>query len=258
MVGTYAGLCLAAALGGLVNAVAGGGTLLTFPALLAALGSTPQAPVIANATSTLALVPGSLGGMWGYRQDLAGCGRWLGLLVGPSLAGGLCGSLAVVAWPDRFESLVPWLILAATLLFAWQGTLRRLVGWGRPTAPGGNRPWATLGVTLFHLGVAVYGGYFGAGIGILMLSGLALLGLTDVHQMNGIKTFLAAAINGVSAAVFIVSGQVHWPFALAMAAAAIAGGLAGAALARRLDRHLVRRGIVLIGLGLTAYYFWQR
>lgn len=251
----YAYLLAAAAAAGVINAVAGGGTLLTFPALHAALRASAAAGVMANATSTVALVPGSLGGLWGYRREIRGAGRWLALLIPPSLAGGLVGSLAVVLWPERFESLIPWLILAATAIFAAQPCLAR---WLRssPHAPATRRGLAA--AVVFQFLVAVYGGYFGGGIGILMLSGLALLGLSDVHQMNGIKTLLAALLNGVSAVVFILGGRVHWPFALSMAAAAVCGGYLGASVARRLNRQFVRGIVVTIGFSLTVWYFYRQ
>ncbi|HEX6960856.1 MAG TPA: sulfite exporter TauE/SafE family protein, partial [Lacipirellula sp.] len=163
-------LCLAAAAAGVVNAVAGGGTLLTFPAVYAALGSTAEAAVVANATSTVALFPGSLAGAWGYRAELVGAREWFRLLIVPSLVGGLIGSLLVTQLPENlFKQLVPWLILVAALLFLLQPMIARWTGIGRPHTP---TPAVALGVIGFQFLVGVYGGYFGAGIGILMLSAL--------------------------------------------------------------------------------------
>jgi uncharacterized membrane protein YfcA len=200
-------------------------------------------------------VPGSLGGLWGYRREARGLRRWFWLLAGPSLVGGLAGSLAAVRWPDAFEMLVPWLILLAATLFALQPRISRLIARPGGAAPKPGRAWAIVG---FQLLVAFYGGYFGAGIGILMLAGLAMMGLDDVHQMNALKTLLAVLINGTSAVVFIVAGQVHWPFALAMAAAAVCGGYLGAAWALRLGRGVVRGLVVAIGLSLSAWFFYRQ
>lgn len=251
----YLSLCGAAAAGGAINSVAGGGTLLTFPALFAALGASDEASVIANATSTVALFPGSLAGMAGYRRELAEAPRWSLLLIVPSLIGGYFGSRLVIWLPSAtFKMLVPWLILTAALLFWLQPWIARRIGIGRDHAPATRRSIA--GAIVFQLFVALYGGYFGAGIGILMLSALAMMGLGDIHRMNALKTLLGSCINGVAVVVFIAGGKVNWPIATAMAAAAIAGGYLGAHFARRLDRNLVRRTVVAIGFMLAAYYFY--
>jgi uncharacterized membrane protein YfcA len=244
-------LGLAALAAGAVNAIAGGGTLLTFPALLTAV-----TPVVANGTSTVALVPGSLAGAWGFRREVQAVRRWLPLLAVPSLAGGLVGSLLVTRLdPSYFDALVPWLILTAALLFLFQPLLARSAGAGGP--PGAS-PWAVAGVVFFQLGVAVYGGYFGAGIGILMLSALGLMGLRDIHAMNGLKNFLAVCINGVSVAVFVLDGVVAWRYVAVMTPAAVLGAYVGARSARRLDRRLVRWVVVAIGFALAGHFFYQR
>lgn len=251
-------LCLSAAAGGAVNSIAGGGTLLTFPTLLAVLSGTynpAEAAVIANATSTVALCPGSVAGVWGYRREFEGLQRWVLLLLPSCLIGGALGSILVVVLPaESFEALVPWLILTATLLFALQPLITRWTGIGQQHAPATRS--TTAGVILFQFLVGVYGGYFGAGIGILMLSSLAMIGLADIHRMNALKTLLASVINGTSVLIFIASGKILWPVALAMAAAAIAGGYLGARIARRLNRQFVRGLVVTIGFGLAAYYFY--
>jgi len=245
-------LFLSALVAGAVNSLAGGGTLLTFPALL-----TVVSPVVANATSTVALVPGSLAGAAGYRHEMRDVGPWAWLLLGPSLAGGVAGSLLVTRLdPKYFDTLVPWLILTAALIFLAQPLVVR-----QSRAAEGMGPLSrisALGVIAFQFVVAVYGGYFGAGIGILMLSSLGLMGIADVHRMNALKTFLAAAINGVSAVVFVAEGTVEWRYAVLMAGAAILGGYAGARTARRLDPRWVRWLVILIGFGLAGYYFSQQ
>ena len=270
-------LCAAAVVGGAVNSVAGGGTLLTFPTLFAALGGTAEAAVLANASSTVALLPGSLAAAWGYRRELAACRAWLWPLFWPSLLGGAAGALLLTRLPARtFERLIPALILGAALLFAVQPLISRwLARRARSNMPPPNTPHHTpagtadrsptdverpasvqhtLFAVAFQFLVAVYGGYFGAGIGILMLAALGLVGLKDIHRMNLLKTLLAAAINGTAVAVFVWQGRVHWGFALGMAAAASVGGYAGAHLAQRIPRALVRGLIVAIGLSLGIYY----
>ncbi|HEX3725777.1 MAG TPA: sulfite exporter TauE/SafE family protein [Pirellulales bacterium] len=258
MSNTYLILCLAAAAAGAVNAIAGGGTLLTFPALFAALGSSTESAVVANATSTVALVPGALAALVGYRREIRQERFWTGMLFLPSLIGGIIGSLAVVMRPSSwFSAAVPWLILTAALLFALQPHIARWTGLGQPSV-GGHSGAFIAGIIGFQFLVAIYGGYFGAGIGILMLSALALMGLDDIHRMNAVKSALNAVINGTSVVVFVASHNVHWPYALAMAVAASAGGFAGAHAARRIERSVVRALVVAIGFGLAAYYFYRQ
>jgi uncharacterized membrane protein YfcA len=247
---TYLLLCLSALAAGVLNAIAGGGTLLTFPVLLTVVPTS----VIANGTSTVALVPGSMAGAWGYRQELQVSRRWLILLSGPCIIGGMVGTLLVTKLHERyFSMLVPWLILLATLLFLAQPALSRLTGIGR----GEERPsgLALLGIMLFQFLVAIYGGYFGAGMGILMLSSFGVLGLNNIHRMNALKTILAAFINLVAVAVFAIEGKVVWTYGILMAIAAIIGGYLGARYARRLNPALVRWVVIAIGFALTAYFF---
>jgi uncharacterized protein len=249
-------LCLSAVLAGIVNSVAGGGTLLTFPVLALMLGSTAEGAVVANATSTIALFPGSLAAMWGYRRELAGTRSWIVPLIGPSLVGGALGTWLVVTQPAKvFQTLVPWLILVATLLFLLQPAITKWTGIGRPHETPSSA--ARLGIVGFQFLIALYGGYFGAGIGILMLSALALMGVGDIHRMNAVKTLLASAINGMSVGVFLWSGKVNWPLAVPMIVSAILGGLLGAVVARRLNKALVRYAVIGIGLLLSTYYFMR-
>ena len=249
MLQTYLLLCVSAFLAGVVNSIGGGGTLLTFSALMAVIS-----PVAANATSTFALVPGSMAGAWGYRREMAASSKWIWLLFTPSLAGGFVGTLLVTQLPESyFQRTVPFLILLATLLFMGQPLLSRWMGIGAShTAPG---PTTIAAMVVFQFFVAIYGGYFGAGIGILMLSALSLMGFTDIHRMNALKTLLAACINTVSVLLFVWYGKVVWHYALAMAGAAILGGYLGAHGARRMNRSVVRWIVVVIGLSLSAYYF---
>jgi uncharacterized membrane protein YfcA len=248
-------LCLAAIAAGAINAVAGGGTLVTFPMLLWAIGNSPTESVIANGTSTFALFPGSLASMWGYRREIAATRNWLKFLLAPCIVGGLLGARLTILSPSTFKQLVPWLILTASALFLLQPSIARWTGIGSPH----ERPTSTAiaGVIALQFAIAVYGGYFGAGIGILMLSGLALIGLSDIHQMNGLKTVLATIINGLAMVIFIWNDKVDWRYALPMTVAAILGGFGGASIARRLNRQLVRWIVIAIGIGLSGYYFWK-
>ncbi|HEY6808923.1 MAG TPA: sulfite exporter TauE/SafE family protein [Gemmatimonadales bacterium] len=237
---------LAAACSGVVNSIAGGGTLLTFPALLG-LGIPP---LVANATSTVALWPASVSAMWGYRRDLAGVGRWAARYAVPSLLGGAAGAILLLRTPPHlFDALVPALVLGATGIFVVQrpvmAFVRRRAG-ARPPA-GGDLPPATAALLAAQFGIGVYGGYFGAGIGILMLAALGFMGFTNIHRMNGLKSWGALCMNAVAAALFATSGLVDWPVALAMAAGSIAGGYLGAGLARRVGQAPVRAAIVVIG-----------
>jgi uncharacterized membrane protein YfcA len=249
---THAWLGLSALAAGAVNSIAGGGTLLTFPALTAVVS-----PVVANGTSTVALVPGSVAGAWGYRREFHALARWAAILTGPSLVGGAIGTLLVTEFPESyFNALVPWLILTAALLFLLQPTLTRLTGVGKPHAKPSTGTLA--GIVAFQFLVAIYGGYFGAGIGILMISSLSLMGAGDINHVNALKTFLAACINGVSVVVWVIEDKVRWDLVPVMVAAAIVGGYLGARVARRMPKNVVRWIVVGIGFTLAAYYFTRQ
>lgn len=244
---------LASAVAGAVNSIAGGGTLLTFPALVG-LGIPP---IVANATSTVALWPGALGSMWGYRRELEGMRQWAAAFAAPSLLGGLIGAWLLLQTPaDRFATLVPWLVLGATALFMVQGPITRAreAGAEKREAPLRSRfplPASHIPrlVLFYQFLVAIYGGYFGAGVGILMLAALGLAGFTNIHQMNGLKNWGGLCMNAVAAITFAFSDIVNWPVALSMAVGATLGGYGGARLAQRVPQRAVRRAIVLIGLG---------
>lgn len=247
-------LCLAALVAGAVNSLAGGGTLLTFPALTAALSvlGRDEANVLANATSTVALVPGALAGAWGYRREVEQVRHWLAILAAPSVIGGILGSLLLTRLDPRFfTAVVPWLLLAAAVIFL----LDTLLGRFRKPRPETHSRSVIAVLVLFQFGVGIYGGYFGAGIGILMLSALALMGVGDIHRMNSLKTLLNACINGVSVVVFVSDRKVVWRYALPMAVAAILGGYLGARLALRVKPRYVRWAVIAIGFGLAVIYF---
>jgi hypothetical protein len=243
----------AAFLAGAINSVAGGGTLVSFPALIwLGLDS-----VTANATSTVAIWPGTVGSAWGYRRELGGAQPRFLLMIVPSLVGGIAGAILLRWTPTAtFDRLVPFLILFATLLFMAQETVQRKLGTG-DAATRKTMKWLVGGM-LFQLAVGLYGGYFGAGIGILMLAALSILGLTDIHEMNGLKVVLGGSINGIAAVYFIWARMVYWPYVVLMAVAAILGGYGGAGTARKLGRTAVRRIVIVIGLGMALSLFVRK
>ncbi len=237
---------------GALNSVAGGGSFLTFPTLIF-LG---VPPVTANATSTVALWPGSIASVGAYRKELLTERPRLGPLSIVSLVGGFLGARILLLTPqDTFRNLVPWLLLVATLMFAFGGPLiGRLKNRGGMTRFTNSSVGLVLGMAL-QLLIATYGGYFGGGIGILMLATLAARGLETGHAMNGIKNWLAVCINGVAVATFVIAGAVYWPQALVMLVGAIAGGYGGASTARRMNPVHIRRFVISVGATLTAYFF---
>jgi uncharacterized membrane protein YfcA len=237
---------------GVMNAMAGGGTILTYPTLLL-IG---ESAITANATSTVALWPGAASSMYGYRQEVAAHRDWLKTLFLPSLTGGALGAVLLLMTPTRtFEGLAPFLILFATVLFMLQGIVARWTGAEHRAARTRGRYAAA---AVFQFGVAVYGGYFGAGIGILMLAVLGFLGLSDIHAANGLKNFFGMCINGLAALYFIVRGAVHWPAALVMIAGAVAGGYAGARFARFIGRGKARAAVVVIGILVAVLLLVRR
>ena len=243
---------VAAAAGGAINAIAGGGTLVTFPAIVA-LG---VPPLIANATNTVSLWPGSLGSVWGYRQHVRDMRPWLIRFTIPSLLGGALGGWLLLATGEqRFSRIVPFLVLGATVLFMIQGPLTRWTHGHQVPAPPAAPP---LSVLAWQLGVGIYGGYFGAGIGILMLAAIGFMGHTDIHRMNGLKTILGTLINVIAFGFFAIEGLVVWPLAVLMAAGAIAGGSLGARTAMRLDQRWVRAFVIAVGLVVSAWLLWKQ
>jgi uncharacterized membrane protein YfcA len=262
---THAAVAFGAAfLAGAINSVAGGGTLVSFPALIwLGLGS-----VTANATSTVAIWPGTVGSAWGYRRELRDAEPRFRILIVPSLVGGIMGAL-LLRWtpPEIFDKLVPYLILFATLLFMAQEPVQRMLGTangrGATTGDGLSHPahestrWI-VGALLFQLAVGIYGGYFGAGIGILMLAALSILGLHDIHEMNSLKVVFGGSINGVAAVYFIWAHMVYWPDVLIMAVGAILGGIGGAGTARGIGRTAVRRIVIGIGFGMAVSLFIKK
>jgi len=244
-------LLAAAFIAGALNAVAGGGSFLTLPALV----FTGMPPVAANATGTVALLPGYMAGAWGFREDMAPPpGLSMRAVVVLSVVGGSLGAALLLVTPDAtFRKVVPWLLLAATPLVAVGPQLRQWAG----SAPHGGAAsaWkAGLGMLL----VAGYGGYFNGGLGILLLALLGLLGQTQLNAMNGMKNLVSALLTAIAVAIYAAGGIVHWQEALVMMLAATAGGYGGARVARRLPAPVLRWGIVATGLVMAGLFFWKQ
>ena len=243
-------LFIASVLAGALNSVAGGGSFLTFPALL--LVGLP--PISANATNNTGTWIGYLSSLYAYRKDRAVGWRELLVLVIISLAGGVIGSLLLLKTPQTvFSKLVPYLLLAATILFALGPSLKRL----QPTAGASRSPITRLALRIFQLAIAIYGGFFGGGVGILLLALFGLMGMEDIHAMNALKTILSTCINGIAMVTFIVSGAVFWPQAALMSAGTLLGGYWGVYYVKKLDPKLVRRFVILIGFGMSLYFFFK-
>lgn len=283
-------LFVAAFLAGTLNSVAGGGSFIGFPALI----YTNVPAIQANTTNTTALWPGLLAADWALRKELALQNKVLLLVLGAtSLVGGVAGAFLLLSTPQvTFERLIPFLMLAATLLFALSPTVNRRLKQraalrrkqeaellqrtdaAPQKAEGSEGPVATAlqqiersrapfprtalaGIAALQLIIATYGGYFGGGIGILMLASLGVIGMENIHEMNAVKNVLATCINGVAVLIFIVRGAIVWPDALIMIVGAIIGGFGGASYARKLDPRLIRGFVILVGCTMTIYFLFK-
>jgi uncharacterized membrane protein YfcA len=235
----------AAALGGALNSVAGGGSFLTFPALIFA----GIEPISANATSTVALWPGSVASSLGYRVELkaeAANLRWLAAL---SALGGLLGALTLIGTPkELFERLLPFLLLLATVVFTFGDALRARMKAGPLPRPV---------VAALQLAISIYGGYFGGGMGMMMLAAFTFLGMTELHRMNALKSALGVVINGVAVAAFVAAGKIAWVPAGVMVVGAVVGGFGGAFLARKVPPARLKPAVVLLGWAMTSWFFWR-
>lgn len=244
----YGLMIVAAFAAGVLNAIAGGGTFLTFPALVY-LG---LPPVSANATATLVALPGYLSSAWAFRRDLRPEGSLpLRAIIAVAAAGAVVGAVLLLVTPGKvFSGVVPWLLLLATLLFAL-GPHLLAAARARGMGVAGPVP-AALGIFV----VSVYGGYFNGGLGIMLLATFSLLGYVDLHGMNGLKNMLSAILSLISAATFIVAGLIAWKPALIMAAAATAGGYIGASQSRKITRTgLLRAFVIVVGAVMTLLFF---
>ncbi|MGB6222956.1 sulfite exporter TauE/SafE family protein, partial [Haloferula sp.] len=234
-----------------MNSVAGGGTMLTFPALLAA----GLPPVLANTTSTVALYFGMPGSLWAFRKRLAEVKAWILPLGIVSLLGGFAGAWLLLRFDESvFERIVPWLLLFATLLFLLNGPIRRWLRKHETEEPDRPKTWGIF----FQSGVAIYGGYFGAGIGIMMLAGLGVLGLRDVNRMNALKALLGLLCNTSAVVLFMIKGAVDWRLAGFLLAGSIPGYFFGSHFAQRIPAVAVRAIVAIIGISIAAHLFWKQ
>jgi len=234
---------------GAINSVAGGGTLLSFPAAMAS----GMPAVIANATNAVAMTPGSLAAGWGYRRFLGEKARLAAWLLFPAAVGATLGAIILrYTRPSLFEAIVPWLILGATLVILLQQL--GLTAGARASSQPVHESRRLALIMFFQLLVGIYAGYFGGAMGIIMLAYLSLLGGMEIHQMNAIKNLLAALMNGVASVYFIACGMVDFRGALLMTVGAVAGGFIGARIARRVQPRVVRWAVIVIGLSLTATF----
>lgn len=235
--------------GGAMNALAGGGTNLSFPALVW-LG---LPPVRANATSAVALWPGSLAGAWGFRREVMQARRWWLWLLAPSLVGGAGGAWLLIHTPPTFfKSIAPWLVLGSTALIAVEPVLTKRLRLDERRERSGA--WRAFAIGLQFV-VSLYGGYFGAGLGILVLTALGFLGVSDIRRANGLKNLFSLAIKGVAVLYFIIVGRVVWKAAITLGVGAILGGYAAARYGRRLGASTMRWTVTGIGIGIAALMF---
>jgi uncharacterized membrane protein YfcA len=242
-------LFFAGVLGGALNAVAGGGSFVAFPALL----FTGVPPIPANATNTIALWTAAAASGGAYRERLDAPRRVMMPLLAASLIGGLAGAFLLLKTPAHtFMLVLPWLTLGATLLFAFG---KKLAGGRKSILEHETTTSALAAATLFQLAVAVYGGYFGGGMGIVMLAMLAALGMTDIHAMNALKSVMGFVINGVAVVTFIVAKAIYWKHGIIMIVGGILGGYVGAHYAQKLPQPWIRMFVVLVGVAMTIYFF---
>jgi uncharacterized protein len=242
---------VAAVAAGLINSMAGGGGLITFPLLALVVP-----PVVADATSAFALLPAYPSAVWRTRRKLSEVPRrWLWLLLIPSVLGGLAGALLLVWTGDRnFTFLVPWLVLGGTVLFVLEPRLSRRIGAGHGNRGLAKAMWPLATAVVFV--VAIYGGYFGAGIGILMISALSLYGMGSVHRVVALKNLLTGCLRGVAVLVLVVEGAVNWGYGLPMAFGGLVGGYLAGMVSGRVNRTVLRGVVLVVGFGVAAYYFW--
>ena len=244
-------LFIAGTLGGALNSVAGGGSFIAFPALL----FTGVPPIPANATNTIALWTGAAASGGAYRKRLDIPRRVMIPLLAASVTGGIVGAFLLLKTPAHtFMRVLPWLTLGATVLFAFG---RKLAGERKSVIGHETAAAALVGATAFQFCVAIYGGYFGGGMGIVMLAMLATLGMTDIHAMNALKSVMGFVINGVAVVTFIVARAIYWKQGVIMIAGGIAGGYLGAHYAMKMPQVWIRWFVVLVGAGMTVYFFWK-
>lgn len=246
-------LFFVAILAGILNSVAGGGSFFTVPMMI----FSGILPVMANTTSTVALWPGTAASLGAYRRELGQIHlKLIFLLVGTSIIGGILGALLLLHTPqETFVRLLPYLLLVATLIFTFSGMLTKMLH-ARNIDSQAHLPLLTIiGVSVAQFIIAIYGGYFGGGAGILMLATLAMMGMKNIHSMNALKALLGASINGIAVVIFIVAHAVIWPQAILIIVGAIIGGYSGASFARKIEQKWIRYFVIAIGFTMTAFFF---
>jgi uncharacterized protein len=242
-------LCVAGALGGAINAVAGGGSFVAFPALL--FTGVPAIP--ANATNSLSLWVGVMASGGAYWKRLNISRRVMIPLVATSIVGGIAGAILLIRTPAQtFLKVLPWMLLGATLLFAFGRHFTRRIKGG---ISHDSTTAAITGASIFEFFVSIYGGYFGGGVGIINLAMLSVLGMTDIHEMNALKVVLGGVINGVASLTFVASGAIVWPQAIVMTIGAVAGGYLAAHYSQKLPQSWVRGFVLAVGSAMTVYFF---
>jgi uncharacterized membrane protein YfcA len=246
-------LFVASLIAGALNAMAGGGSFLSFPALL----GVGVLPIQANATNTVALWPGQFTSIAAYREDLRGNLKLLLPLGAAALIGGLLGAIMLLRTGQaQFLHLVPWLLLLAALLFAASGPvsywLQTRTLHPRKAKPSSPMLFAAMVVVCFYIG------YFGAGAGLLIISVLALSGMEEINQINALKVVTTSLANGIAVVTFIIRGQIVWKYCLLMMVTAAVGGYIGARCSRRMNGRWLRGVIVFLGIGMAAYFFWKQ
>ncbi len=242
---SYLLLFIAAFVAGAINAVAGGGSFVSFPALV----FTGVPSIVANATNTVALFPGAFASAWAYRDSLRALEKIsFKTLIAMSVAGGITGALLLLYTPQStFDALIPWLLLFATVLFAF----------GRPIADmiGRELKLSRNGFIILQFCVSVYAGYFGGAAGIIILTMLSLFGLTDIHAMNANKTLMAGFMNAAAVVCFVAAGKIWWPQTAVMLVGAVVGGFVAAHGAKRMNPIYVRRAVIALSVVITAVFF---
>jgi hypothetical protein len=250
-----AGLFFAALAAGAINSIAGGGSLISFPALLAYGATHDISSKMANATNNAALVPGSVAGVIGFWEEVKRSRRLVAFMAVPSIVGGLLGAILLSRTPEElFQKLVPFLILFATLLFAARDSINKLT---RRGAAESDHITATGGLIgfVFQFIIATYGGYFGAGQSLMMMAAFSIMGIRDIHEINGLKTASAVMVNSVALIFFATQGLIVWQIGLWMACGAIVGGYFAARISKRIPQKYLQWTVVGVGLTVSAILF---
>lgn len=252
---SLAGLFFAALAAGAINSIAGGGSLISFPALLAYGATHNLSSKVANATNNAALVPGSVAGVIGFWQEVKRSRRLIAFMAVPSIVGGLMGAILLARTPEAiFQRLVPFLILFATLLFAGRDYLNKLTRRGANDTDHITRTGGFIGF-VFQLVIATYGGYFGAGQSLMMMATFSIMGIRDIHEINGLKTASAVMVNSVALVFFATQGLIAWNIGLWMACGAILGGYFAARISKRIPQKYLRWTVIGVGLTVSAILF---